>query len=114
MRVALTPKDFEKCFQDLSIVFPDVKFDLELRICRLFGGLVSPEITIWKHAPSIRVALPFSPREESPEDRRQVELAAVIDEMAADYGLRVNSFLSMNYQSSLYFLKPDYERYRID
>jgi len=125
--------DWEKCKQDLSGMFPEVKLELETRIAALFDGNYKPEVFSEKYPPRIEVSLAanYDPIPNEIMKRRE-QLARIISDVAAKNGFkvvlgilnkdhrdysrlikrRVRDFIpAREFLGYSYTLKPDYKRY---
>ena len=105
-----TTINWERCFQDLSRVYPDVKLELETRTTNLFEGAVVPKVLLENRPLCIDVQLFLNQEFPSPETKKkQVSLAIIISDVANRYNLRV--FAAAWGQTSQYKLKPHYREY---
>ena len=104
--------DFDRCFQDLSKKFPEIKSELERRIGELLGVSIVPTILLITRPPRIDVTLPLNQQSPSPETRRkQASLAISISQVASDHNLNVSAYSDS--KNSFYNFNPTYGEYRI-
>ena len=123
-----TPIDWEKCYQDLGKLFPEINAILEERIGAILPAAVPRMIELGNFPPHIAIVFPTSDSERVLYDPLQLTLDTAIRAVATDYNLKVSngvyshrSKLEMRmgvgrfFQDGNHFvLKPDYDTYKLD